>query len=118
MKNIIKEKSFAFAVDIVNTCRNIQTEQKEFIITKQVIRSGSAIGALVREAEHAESKKDFIHKFSIAQKETNETLYWLELLEATQHLSNSLFIELHYKATELLKLITSILKTSKTKLNN
>ncbi len=117
MKNIVKEKSFAFAVEIVNLCRGLQ-EQKEFTLSKQLIRSGTAVGALIREAEHAESKKDFIHKFAIAQKECNETLYWLELLDATNYIPETTFNKLENNATELLKLITSIIKSSKAKLKN
>ncbi|MBK3518427.1 four helix bundle protein [Carboxylicivirga marina] len=115
MKNIVKEKSFAFAVEIVNLCRELQ-EQKEFAISKQLIRSGTAVGALIREAEHAESKKDFIHKFAIAQKECNETLYWLQLLIATKYISETAFNKLEHDAIELLKLITSIIKSSKANL--
>jgi four helix bundle protein len=115
MKNIIKEKSFSFAVEIVNLCRELQ-EQKEFVISKQLIRSGTAIGALIREAEHAESKKDFIHKFAISQKECNESLYWLELLYATNYISDTTFTRLKSDGTELLKIITSIIKSSKANL--
>lgn len=117
MKNIVKEKSFAFAVEIVNLCRGLQ-EQKEFTLSKQLIRSGTAVGALIREAEHAESKKDFIHKFAIAQKECNETLYWMELLDATNYIPETTFNKLENNATELLKLITSIIKSSKANLKN
>lgn len=77
--NILKQKSFAFALEIVKICRELQTE-KEFILSKQLLRSGTAIGALVEEANQAESKADFIHKLSIANKEANETQYWIRLL--------------------------------------
>ena len=77
------DKSFGFAVRIVNLYRFLSDNKKEFILSKQVLRSGTAIGALYREAEHAESKQDYIHKLSIAQKECNETIYWLDLLKAT-----------------------------------
>jgi len=118
MKNIVKEKSFAFSVSIVKTCQKLQSEQKEYVLSKQLLRSGTAIGALIREAEYAESKKDFVHKFGIAQKEANETLYWLELLQATDYISITTFDILHQAATELLKLITSIIKTTKAHINN
>lgn len=78
-KNIIKNKSFAFALRIVKLFK-LLNKNSEHIMSKQLLRSGTAIGALVREAEHAESKADFIHKLSIALKETNETLYWIDLL--------------------------------------
>ena len=72
--NALKDKSLDFAIQIVNTCRKIQNNQKEYILTKQLIRSGTAVGALYHEAQHAESKLDFIHKLAIAQKECNESL--------------------------------------------
>ena len=112
-ENIIKDKSFAFAIQIINLNKQLCYEQKEFVLSKQVLRSGTSIGANIREGEHAESKADFIHKNAIAQKEANETIYWLELLYATQYISKEYFDELHFKATELLKMLTSIIKTAK-----
>lgn len=87
-KNIIKEKSFDFALRIIELTK-LLVEAKEFVLSKQLLRSGTAIGALVREAEHAESKADFIHKMSIAQKEANETDYWIELLYKSDYLKKS-----------------------------
>ncbi len=112
-ENVIKTKSFHFAIRIVNTCKVLVTKQHEFIMSKQLTRSGTAVGALYREAEHAESRKDFIHKLAIAQKECNETIYWLELLNATEYLVTEEFITLKRDAVELLKLLTSIIKSSK-----
>jgi four helix bundle protein len=86
---------------------------KEFVMSKQVLRSGTSVGAMVREAEHAESKPDFIHKMAIAQKEINETLYWLELLFKTDYLNQQEYNSLSIDATELLKLLTSIIKSTK-----
>ncbi len=83
-------------------------------MSKQFLRSGTAIGVLYREAEQAESKADFIHKLGMAQKECNETLYWLELLSGTKYLNKKTFDSLYFNATELIKLITSIIKSSKT----
>ena len=83
MGNVVKEKSFAFAVRIVILYKHLCAEKKEFVLSKQLLRSGTAIGALVREAEQAESKADFVHKMAIALKEANETEYWLELLHET-----------------------------------
>jgi len=77
--DIIKDKSFKIAIRIVNLYKYLCESKKEFVLSKQLLRSGTAIGALQREACHAESKMDFIHKYAIAQKEYNETLYWLEL---------------------------------------
>ena len=75
-ENPLKDKSFAFAVRVVNACKFLQTESKEFVLSKQLLRTATAIGALYREAEQAESKADFVHKLAIAQKEANETIYW------------------------------------------
>lgn len=90
--------------------------KKEFVLTNQLTRSGTAIGALYREAEHAESKKDFIHKMCIAQKECNESLYWLELMDATQVISKEQFIDLESQATEMLKILARIIISSKASL--
>ena len=76
-ENIVKNKSFDFAIRIVRLYQYLSTEKKEFTLSKQLLRSGTSIGAMIREAEHAESKNDFIHKFAIAQKEANESIYWL-----------------------------------------
>ncbi len=82
-------------------------------MSKQLLRSGTAVGALYREAEQAESKADFIHKMAIAQKECNETLYWLELLKETDYLNNDQYTSINEDALTLIKLITSIIKTTK-----
>ena len=87
-RNIILDKSFDFAVEIVMTVKGLQKDKSEYILSKQLIRSGTSVGANVREAHNAESKKDFIHKMGIAQKECDETKYWLELLSKTQYLSS------------------------------
>jgi len=113
-KNIIKEKSFIFAIEIVNLYK-ILAERKEFVLSRQMLRSGTSIGANVREAEHAQSKADFIHKLSISLKEANETEYWLDLLFETKYISESEFQNIKPKIIELLKLLTSIINTSKTK---
>ena len=86
-KNVVKEKSFAFAVRIIRLSQYLTEQQKEFVLSKQVFRSRTAIGALVREAEQAESKADFIHKLAIALKEANQTEYWLELLYRTDYIN-------------------------------
>ncbi|HEY9123732.1 MAG TPA: four helix bundle protein [Bacteroidales bacterium] len=112
-ENIVKDKSFKLAIRIVRLFQYLQTEKKEFIISKQLLRSGTAVGAMVREAEHAESKADFVHKMAIAQKECNETLYWLELLMATQYLTEHEFMSICEETTEIIKLITSIVKSAK-----
>ena len=113
--NVVKDKSFVLAVNIVKLAIELQ-QNKEFVLSKQIIRSGSSVGALVREAEHAESRADFIHKFGIAQKEINETLYWLELLQATNFISIDKFEPLSKDVIEVRKIITRILLTTKEKI--
>lgn len=115
-ENVVKTKSLEFAVRVVRLNQFLTSEMKEFVISKQVLRSGTSVGAMVREAEHAESKPDFIHKLAIAQKEINETLYWLELLFKTDYLNQKEYDTLVLQATELLRLLTSIIKTSKSRL--
>lgn len=117
MANVLKEKSFEFAVSIVQTSKELQFKN-EYILSKQLLRSGTAIGALVRESQNAESTKDFIHKLSIAQKECDETLYWLELLETTNFISKENFQTLNSNCSEILKILKSIILTSKQKLNS
>jgi len=112
-KGPIYEKSFAFALRIVKLAKYLQEEKKEFVLSKQVLRSGTAIGALVREAEHAESKSDFAHKMNIALKEANETLYWLELLQQAEYITEQSFNSMQADSEELVKLLVSIVKTTK-----
>jgi four helix bundle protein len=111
--NVVKNKSFDFAIRIVKLSQYLSNEKKEFTLSKHLLRSGTSIGAMVREAEHAESKNDFIHKFAIAQKEANESAYWLELLYATDYLNKKEFENINNDAIEILKLITSIIKSTK-----
>lgn len=112
-KNIIKEKSFSFALRIVKLCKLLQEERREWVISKQLMRSGTAIGALVREAEHAESKADFIHKMAIAQKEANETEYWLELLFQSEFINEKEFASIIQDQADISKILASIILTSK-----
>lgn len=111
--NVIGEKSFDFALSIVKTVKKIQTDKKEYILTKQGIRSGTSIGPMVREAEHAESKKDFIHKMAIGLKEANETRYWLDLLHKSEYLGTEPYTILHYKNVQIIRLLAAIVKSSK-----
>lgn len=115
-ENILKVKSLAFAIRVVKLFKLLQADRKEFVLSKQLLRSGTSVGAMVREAEHSESKADFIHKLAIAQKEINETLYWLELLEQTDYLNKLEYNSINADAVELIKMITSIIKTAKTNL--
>jgi four helix bundle protein len=97
----------------VKLAKYLQDEKKEFVLSKQVLRSGTAIGALVREAEHAESRADFVHKMNIALKEANETLYWLELLHQAEYITDQSFASIRLDSEELVKLLVSIVKTTK-----
>lgn len=114
--NILKDKSLDFAVRIVKLYKYLLEEKKETVISKQILRSGTAIGALYREAEHAESKKDFIHKLSIAQKECNESLYWIELLQRTEYISLTNYTSIYNDCNEIMSLLVSIIKSTKKKL--
>lgn len=111
--SILKDKSLKFAVRIVRLSQFLKEQQKEFVLSKQLLRSGTSIGANVRESRNAESDLDFIHKLAIAQKECDETCYWLELLFLTEYLSEKEFNSIHNDAVELLKIIKSTIITVK-----
>lgn len=111
-ENAVRDKSFAFALRVVKLVRFLEIEKREYVLSKQVLRSGTAIGALVREAEHAESKADFVHKMSIALKEANETLYWLELLCQGEYIAEQSFQSIRSDSEELIKLLAAIVKTA------
>ena len=113
-ENPIKDKSFAFAFRVIKLAKYLEDKKREFVLSRQVLRSGTAIGALVKEAEHAESKADFIHKMSIALKEANETLYWLELLHQGDYVDERSFQLIRADSEELIKILSAIVKTSKT----
>jgi four helix bundle protein len=112
-ENPIENKSFAFALRVVKLAKYLESEKREFVLSRQMLRSGTAIGALVREAEHAESKADFIHKMSIALKEGNETLYWLELLQEGGYIECQSFASALSDCEELVRLLVSIVKSAK-----
>ncbi len=112
-ENIVMNKSYAFALQIIKLYKYLIAEHKEFVLSKQVLRSGTAIGALIKEAEHAQSKADFISKMSIALKEANETGYWLMLLKDSNYLDEKNFALIHKPCTELIRLLASIVKSSK-----
>ena len=116
--NVIVEKSYAFAIRVVNCYKYLYTEKKEFVLFKQLLRSGTSIGANVEEAVGGQSRKDFFAKLSIAYKETRETNYWLRILRDTQFIDNKVAKSLLSDNDELLKLIGSILKTMKLKDNS
>ena len=117
MESPLKEKSFSFAVRIVKLAKYLEAEHKEFVLSRQVLRSGTAVGALVREAEFAQSKSDFVHKLSIALKEANETDYWIELLYRTQMLNDKMFESIEPEIKGLIRLLVRSIKTVKQSLN-
>jgi four helix bundle protein len=112
-QNILKVKSFEFAIRIVNLYKYLKKEHGEYILSQQLIRSGTSIGAIIREAEHAESTNDFIHKLSIGLKETNESKYWLDLLVATDFITKKMYESINKDCEELLKMLISSVKTNK-----
>ena len=111
--NILKDKSFSLAVRIVNLYRYLSDNKKEFVLSKQVLRSDTSIGAMVHEAEYSESKADFVHKLAIAQKEANETLYWLELLQQTRYMSQTEYDSIHQDTIAIIKILIASIKTAK-----
>jgi len=114
-KDVLKEKSFAFAVRIVKFASWMREEKKEFVLSKQVLRSGTAIGALISEAAYGQSKADFVARMTIALKEANETIYWVRLLYASGLIEAQMSESLLSDAEELLALLISTVKTAKIK---
>ena len=115
MDNVIVTKSFEFAVRIVNLYKHLTELKKEYVLSKQLLRSGTSIGANVAEAQKAQSSADFNAKMNIALKEANETEYWLRLLHRTDYLSDSEFYGLHSDIDELISILTSICKKTNQK---
>lgn len=115
--NVVLEKSFALAIRVVNCSKHLQANHNEFVLSKQLLRSGTAIGALVREAVQAESKKDFVHKMNIALKEASETEYWIELLNKTDYLEEKVFASLLSDLKDVKHLLIAIVKTTKNSLH-
>ena len=110
MDNIIETKSFDFAVRIVNLYKHLCEEKREFILSKQLLRSGTSIGANVAEAQKAQTKPDFNAKMNIALKEANETQYWLKLLYKTEYLTNKEFKSMETDIDEIITILVSICK--------
>ena len=111
--NVIKDKSYAFALRVIKAYKFLSEEKREFVLSKQMLRSGTAIGALVREGEHAQSDADFVNKMNIALKEANETEYWLMLLKDSEYIDEKSFVSIQQDCVEVIKLLISIVKTSK-----
>ena len=115
MDNLVEKKSFHFAVRIVKLCKIISEDRKEYTLSKQLLRSGTSIGANVSEAEMGQTKADFYAKMFIALKEANETYYWLRLLHETEYLTDKEFDSMAKDATELISILVSICKTKESK---
>lgn len=113
MESILKEKSFALALRVIKLYKFLIENKKEYVLSKQVLRSGTSVGAMVREAQNAESKMDFVHKLAIAQKECDESLYWMELLVQSSYISQKEFDSLYLEAEQVLKMIKSAILTTK-----
>lgn len=113
MNNFIEMKSFNFAVRIINLYKYLTDKKKEYVLSKQLLRSGTSIGANVAEAEQAQSRLDFISKMNIALKETSETKYWIKLLQATDYLSQEESSSVLDDCVELEKILVRIIKSSK-----
>ena len=113
---IITEKTYHFALRIVKAYRYLKEEQNEYVLSKQMLRSGTSIGANCKEAIYAQSTLDFINKLSIALKEASETEDWLDLLHDSQYIDDKSFESIHNENIEIIKLLTSIIKTTKSTL--
>jgi four helix bundle protein len=111
--SVVVTKSYCFAIRVVAIYKLLVEDKKEYVLSKHLLRSGTAIGALVREAQHAQSRADFVHKMNVALKEANETAYWISLLNDTGYLSVEVFSSLSNDCAELLRLLVKIVKTTK-----
>jgi len=116
--NPLKDKSYAFAIQIVRLSQYLVSERKEYVLSKQLLRSGTAVGALIREGEFAASKADFVNKFTVSLKEANETEFWLMLLKDTDYLDIDQFNVLHSQCKELISMLVSSIKTTKLRINS
>ena len=112
-ESVLRDKSFAFSLRVVKLYKHLTTEHKEYVLAKQVLRSGTSIGANGEEAKHAQSKTDFVHKLSIAQKEAGETNYWLRLLNKSDYLDDRLADSLLADRDEIQRILTASIKTAK-----
>ncbi len=116
-KSILLRESFSNAITIIELYKFLVYEKKEFVLSKQLLRSGTSVGANIREAQNAESTNDFIHKLAIAQKECDETIYWLELLKETDYIPEMVYQNVSMKVTGVYKMIRSAIFTLKAKKN-
>ena len=111
--SILKSKSFDFAVRTIKLYQYLKKKYGEYVISQQVLRAGTSIGALIREAEFAESRNDFVHKLYIGLKEANEINYWIDLLFATNYINKRMFESLKMDSIEILKMLIASVKTTK-----
>jgi four helix bundle protein len=114
-KSAVKDKSYLFALRIIKLYQYLSEHKKEYVLSKQILRCGTSVGALVREGEQAESKADFIHKMAISLKEANETEYWLNLIKDSGYIDKKMFDSIINDCKELIALLTAIIKTTKSK---
>ena len=115
-ENTVMNKSYAFALRVIKLYKYLVSEKKEYVLSKQLLRSGTSIGALIKEGEHAQSKADFLNKMNVALKEANETEYWIELLRDSEYLSITESISILDDTSELIRLLASIVKSTKNSL--
>ena len=111
--NLIEKRSYLFALRIVKAYKYLIKEHNEHVLSKQMLRSGTSIEAMMREAKFAQSRADFVNKVSIALKEANETLYWIELLHDSEYINDKTFESIHCEANEITSILATIVKTSK-----
>jgi four helix bundle protein len=116
LENALKSKSFEFALSTIRLYKILTEVKKEYVMSKQLLRSGTSVGAMIREAQNAESKMDFVHKLGIAQKECDESLYWLELLQASNYLTKDEAEKVYNEGEEILRIIKSSIITTKSNL--
>lgn len=117
-ENVLKNKAYEFALEVIKVYRHLSEKQREFILSKQLLRSGTSIGANIEEADGAQSKRDFLHKISVSYKEAKESNYWLRLLKDSNLLESEHADLLLVQLDELLKIMTAIIKTTKTNIQN
>ena len=115
-ENVIQQKSFVFAIRIINLYKYLTVKKKEFVLSKQILRSGTSIGANIEESIGGRSNKEFLFKLELSYKEARETIYWLKLLKETEYISNSEFESIHVEAEEICKILAKIIITLKGKL--
>ena len=114
-ESVLKAKSFDFAIRIIKLNQYLREKHSEYQLSQQILRAGTSVGAMVREAEHAESRRDFLHKLNIGLQEINECGYWLDLLSATNYLDKRMYESIRKDCVELLKMLIASIKTTKTK---